>query len=182
MGIIEKKVELFIEHAMCDCGGEFISVNSDMSNVLGHDVNHNYLHICNKCHKSNSFSKIYPNTRQKEVDPHTNNIKSELHDTTDFAFNVLHEVTRFEQMQDRRSITRQHKNNDICVKFKETELLKLHRVCKRAIHQYSERLRSFEAGYAHTMNDVNDIEINIRYLKDICEQIKNAINKNYANQ
>ena len=183
MGIVEKKIELFIERAICDCGGEFISTDANVSNLLGTEINHNYLHICNNCHQSKSFPKIYPNTHQKEVDAATiGDNKSELSNVTDFAFNVLHDVTRFEQLQDRRSITKRLKNNDICVKFKETELLRLYRICKRAIHQYSERLKSFEAGHAHTMSDVNDIEINLRYLKDICGQIKDAINKNYMKQ
>lgn len=62
--IITKQKETYINHAICECGGEykFDNVNNDIILTIFGAVydNQRYPHKCDKCGKIESFPKTYP--------------------------------------------------------------------------------------------------------------------------
>jgi hypothetical protein len=58
------ETKIYIEHAYCECGGEFKSVHSAWQRGAGPTL---YCHICDKCDKVVDLDKVYPCLVYEEV-------------------------------------------------------------------------------------------------------------------
>ena len=68
------KIETYYEHAMCECGGEFLPKPHDpfepivdCALAIYPPAPKTYVHICNKCCKEEIFLKIYPTLVYEEI-------------------------------------------------------------------------------------------------------------------
>ena len=72
MEIIKRNIKVYFQHAMCDCGGEFVhdAANSyrDMFNAMlsGNDIV--FEHKCTLCGKVEKFSEQFPRRVEEETD------------------------------------------------------------------------------------------------------------------
>ena len=68
MVIVKKELKTFIEHAVCECGGELIAEETAIFGALlfgGKDPA--IEHKCKNCGKTSYFAKPYQNTEQQEA-------------------------------------------------------------------------------------------------------------------
>lgn len=72
--MITRKVEVktYMEHACCDCGGEFIHIPKDPCEPIA-DIavwpprKPTYPHKCNRCGEIKSFDQQYPVLKYEEI-------------------------------------------------------------------------------------------------------------------
>lgn len=74
------RLEMYYEHAMCECGGEFLPKPVDpLEPVIDIAVlsprPKTYVHICNKCGKTEIFLDTYPRIIHEEVNDEKDNTK-----------------------------------------------------------------------------------------------------------
>ena len=75
------ETKTFTNHAMCDCGGEFIHKLKDGGDILGMFFNNDpnkFRHVCDKCEKVEFFQRIYPEvlTVEYKVDQNSEIVKT----------------------------------------------------------------------------------------------------------
>lgn len=68
MKVVKKELKTFIEHAICECGGELIvDETAIFGGLLFGGRNPEYEHKCKRCGKTATLTKPYPNTEQQEA-------------------------------------------------------------------------------------------------------------------
>ena len=72
------KIEPYYEHAMCECCGEFLPKPIDLLEpvvdiAIWPPRPKTYLHICNKCSRTEIFLDIYPKIVYEEVNDEKDN-------------------------------------------------------------------------------------------------------------
>ena len=74
MIMVTKRTELrvFLEHAMCECGGELLPKPKDpyepqITVAIWPPPTPKYDHICSKCGKVETFLEIYPKRIYEEI-------------------------------------------------------------------------------------------------------------------
>lgn len=85
MNIITKQKETYINHAMCECGGEFKYNNEHAcGDIFGmffqadkSNESYQFSHKCNNCGKEEKFSKMYPETIdiERTIDQESETVK-----------------------------------------------------------------------------------------------------------